>query len=191
MKHIFFGLGAIGSNLLMQMIHLDKDGEFYGIDYDIVEERNIATQAYLTHHIGMEKANALMTMIACKKSKFNYTPIVENINKLKDWFYVQRSYDTILYDCLDNTESRKLLEGLNNCLHIGFSPKYVAEIIWGEKYSAPNDIDPAENDICEMANAVPFIHYVVSIASFVVIKYLLGDVKESYIIQRLGKMVKI
>lgn len=199
MKHVFFGLGAIGSNLLMQMIHLDKEGEFYGIDYDSVEERNVPTQAYLNHHIGMAKTNAMMTIIGMKKNKFQYTPInkkIESINDVIvgidfDYIDLVNNEDTILYDCFDNTESRQLLEGIDNCIHIGFSPKYTAEIIWGERYSAPNNIDPNENDICDMAIAVPFINYVVSVASMVIYKYIISDVKESYIIQKFGKLQKI
>ena len=43
-------------------------------------------------------------------------------------------------------------------LHVGFSPFYTAELIWHKDYKVSGDVDPARADICEMTEAVSFIH---------------------------------
>lgn len=185
MKHIVFGLGAIGSNLLSQLVQIDPEGEFYGVDYDKVEERNLGTQAYLTPHVGMPKANAMQVILNMKKRGVKYTPKdIEMVNGMRvpDIIGPYNKNEVIIYDCFDNANSRRLLEGIENCLHIGFSPKYVAEIIWGFNYTSPHDIPEGELDICEMDNAVPFINFVVSMAVFSVQDYMQNGEENSYII---------
>jgi hypothetical protein len=178
MKYIVLGLGAIGSNLMMQLTKIDPKGEFVGVDFDNVEERNLNTQAYLLPHIGMPKVNALQVILAMKTRGIRYRGIHDKITTpIKEW--VQS--DTLIIDCFDNTESRRLFETFDNCLHIGFSPKYTAEIIWG-KYSAPGAVPKGEDDICEMPYAVPFINFVVSVACLSIKNFLDTQKRNSYII---------
>lgn len=193
MKYIIFGLGAIGSNLVSQLIHLDNESGFYGVDFDNVEQRNIPTQSYFQNHIGIPKPLAMSIIIGLKKQKPFFTPVVKRITNYDDPVITEfaNNDDYLLVDCFDNTQSRRYLEGIDNCLHIGFSPKYTAEIIWGKKYTAPDDIKSEENDICEMVGAVPFIHYVVSLASINIMNYINSGEQNSYIIQRIGKFVKL
>lgn len=178
MKYVIFGLGALGSNLLMQLIHLDPKGKFVGIDYDIVEDRNLATQAYLYPHIRMQKTRAMQVIIGLKNPMIDYVGLNKKISYPYDKLtkkYITQS-NILLIDCFDNTESRKLLEGIDNCLHIGFSPQYTAEIIWGKKYTTPGKIPEDQDDICEMPYAISFINFVVSLSGIVIKKFL--DTKE-------------
>ena len=173
-KYVIMGLGAIGSNLLMQLIHIDNKADFIGVDFDKVEDRNINTQAYFLHHIGMNKAQAMQIVIGMKRDGIKYKSIVHKIFSKNDPIIVnnKNEKDCLIIDCFDNSESRKLLEGIDNCLHIGFSPQYTAEIIWGKDYTAPNNIPEDQDDVCEMEYAVPFINYVVSLSVLTIKEYL-------------------
>ena len=181
-KFVVFGLGAIGSNLLKQLSNIYPKAEFIGIDFDTVEDRNIATQAYMLPHIGMKKALAMQIVLGLNNRNSKFKMMTQKIISKDMARSLIITPDTLGIDCFDNSESRKLLEGFDNVLHVGFNPKYVAEIIWGKDYTAPNDIDPEENDICEMASAVPFINYVVSMASFTINDYISTGEQNNYLI---------
>jgi hypothetical protein len=178
------GLGALGSNLLMQLIHIDPKAEFVGIDYDKVEDRNIPTQAYLLPHIGMHKAQAMQIIIGMKSNNIKYRCKIKKIKYEYDTVIMDYKdlQDVLIIDCFDNSESRRLLEGIDNCLHIGFSPQYTAEIIWGKDYTTPNDIPEDQNDICDMDQAIPFINYIVSLAGLVIKEYLDTGKKNNFAI---------
>jgi len=187
MKIDIFGLGAIGSNLLLQLAKKYPNIEFMGIDYDVVEERNIMTQAYLIPHIGIKKVLAMQGVLGLNLRKFKYSPLdmkmthkkhVANLKNIKE--------EHLMIDCFDNSESRKLFESANgwnpDILHIGFSPQYTAEIIWHENYSVPNDIPEEQDDICEMREAVPFITFVTGFATGVISDFIESKTKSDYII---------
>lgn len=189
MKKIFiFGLGAIGSNLLLQLIKKYPENEYIGIDYDIVEERNINTQSYLLPHVGMKKVNAIQIVLGLNMRKFNYIPLNKEITSGKDlaeMACLDAVDDYLFIDCFDNSKSRKVfkVDGWKfNCLHVGFSPQYSAEMIWNENYSVPNDIPEEQNDICEMNEAIPFINFTVSRACGVISNFIEKNIKEDYII---------
>ena len=196
--YIIMGLGAIGSNLLMELINIDPKAEFIGIDFDKVEDRNINTQAYFLHHIGMYKAQAMQIVIGMKKNGIKYFPIVKKINNIyKDINLfganqvIGSRKDILIIDCFDNAESRKLLEGIDNCLHIGFSPQYTAEIIWGKNYNTPNNIPKDQDDICEMSYASSFIKYIVGFAGIVIKEYLETGNRNNYAILDKYKIRKL
>lgn len=191
-----FGLGAIGSNMLLQLIKKYQDFSFYGIDFDKVEDRNMNTQAYFLNHVGLSKAQALMPVIGTKLRKFQYKPFTRKISSEKDIADIVRETegekDYLLLDCFDNTQSRKLFNMIGgNILHIGFSPQYAAEILWHEHYSAPNDIPEGQNDICVMAEAVPFINFVVSLACFTVSDFIDSGTKTNYLITSKHRIVTL
>lgn len=183
-KYVILGLGAIGSNLLMQLIHIDPKAEFIGVDFDRVEDRNIRTQAYLLPHIGILKTQAMQIIIGMKSSNIEYKYLSYRLFSKHDPLIIdnKNKKDILIIDCFDNSESRKLLEGIDNCLHIGFSPQYTAEIIWGKNYTTPNDIPENENDICEMDQAVPFINYIVSLSTLTIKEYLDTGKKNNFVI---------
>lgn len=183
-KYVIMGLGSIGSNLLMQLVNLDPKGEFVGVDFDKVEDRNILTQVYFHPHIGLFKAQAMQIVIGMKALGVKYIPINKKLEishdaDLMNWV---DDKNILILDCFDNSKSRKLLSGINNCLHVGFSPQYTAEIIWGENYTVPGDIPSEQNDICEVPYAVSFINFVVSLSGIVIKKFLDTGVRDNFAI---------
>ena len=186
MKVTVFGLGAIGSNLLVQLSKQYPDFEFVGIDFDKVEERNLRTQAYFLEHVGMRKTDALRVVLARHNRKPKYTPLAHKICARVSG---NPSKDSLQIDCFDNTESRKLLSGIGgNMLHVGFSPLYTAECIWDERYDVPNDVDAARADICSMSDAVPFIHYVVNAAALNISNWIQTNQRRDFIVTGKSKV---
>jgi molybdopterin/thiamine biosynthesis adenylyltransferase len=196
MKVIYvFGLGALGSNILLQLAKKYPQCEFNGIDYDVVEERNINTQVYLLPHIGMPKAGAMRIVLGMKLRKFTYHGINKRITTITDIEPLFKVNDDILFiDCFDNSKSRQIIQDYPydmDKVHIGFSPQYTAEIIWKENYTVPNDIPADQNDICEMTEAIPFINFVTGFAAGVISNYLDNGIKEDYIIVNKYKIKKL
>ena len=190
MKICVLGCGAIGSNIAMQLGSIYKEAQFTLVDFDQVEERNVATQSYFLPHIKMKKAVALQIMMGLKVKKRMINIITHKIVDQKEVSKLMKEHDLVL-DCFDNAESRKLTEGYNNVLHIGFHPSYTAEIIWGKNYTAPNNIAPGELDICTMESAVPFINLVVSLGVFAIQEYFTSNKEPEFIITHGFKITRL
>lgn len=197
LKIFVFGLGAIGSNLLLQLIKKYPHYKYHGIDGDAVEERNLLTQAYIKQHIGQLKARAITPLIGMKLSRsFNYCPrpyFIEDRAHIDREYELMKEdgYDYLVIDCFDNSKSRTLLHDYfqkDNIIHVGFSPQYTAEIIWGEHYSVPKDIPEDQNDICEMSDAIPFIQFIVSLACLNISDYIDSEKKQSLIVTNKTKI---
>ncbi len=198
MKNIYiFGLGALGSNILVQLIKKYPDYEFIGIDYDIVEERNINTQVYFLSHINLPKVHAIKAVLASKLKQFKYTAIQLKLQKEEDfstiWDKKKLDKDDVILDCFDNVKARKLIMTIphNNILHAGFSPEYTAEVLWDKRYDVPGEVDPTKGDICTMVNAVSFIQNVTALVAYTVSEFCDTGVKNNYIISNNIKVVKI
>ena len=84
----------------------------------------------------------------------------------------------------------KDLGDLAPILHIGFSPHYTAEIIWNEKYIVPGEVDK-DIDICELNNAVFFIHYIVNFAAMVACDFLDNGKKRNFFVTSMWKIKEI
>lgn len=179
MKVFLYGLGTIGSNLLVQLSKRFPDFEYVGIDFDTVEERNIRTQAYFLEHVGMKKVQAMRVLLSRYNRKVKYTALDKKIEKR---VLCIENVPEIHIDCFDNSASRKLFGFSHNILHIGFSPFYTAECIWNPDYSVPNDVDKTRADICSMDDAVGFIHFVVSLAALNISEFLTSGVKKNFLV---------
>lgn len=189
---VVLGLGAIGSNLTYQLSKRYEQ-EIIGVDFDNIEERNLHTQCYLKSHIGMPKAQAMSIVLNLSNRKpCAFKPVIKKIESVSDikQFINEK---TIVLDCFDNSASRKIVNELSmeNVLHIGFNPQYTAEIIWNEKYDVPGSVDPNNNDICEVRDAIHFINFVVSFAGYVIDDYIVNDVRGSYIITNKKNIISI
>lgn len=186
MKVVIFGLGAIGSNLMVQLVRQFPDWEFVGVDFDKIEERNVRTQAYFIEQVGLLKVQAMRSVLARFRRQIRYTPVAEKlVEPITVWAH--KHGDVGLWvDCFDNAESRWLLTPTENkdvnVLHVGFSPHYTAECIWNKDYEVPGDVDPKAGDICSMDEAVGFINFVVSAATMTISKFAKSQVKESWIL---------
>jgi hypothetical protein len=183
MKIIVYGLGAIGSNLIVQLAKQYPDFEYVGVDFDKVEERNLRTQAYFIDHVVMPKAQAIRVILQRFMKKPRYEakllkiiPEMGVINNI--------GADTYCFDCFDNTASRKLLtpHGDYPIIHLGFSPFYTAEFKWNKDYEVPNDVDPHAGDICSMTDAVSFINMFVNLAVMKFSEFLSDNTKKNFIL---------
>jgi molybdopterin/thiamine biosynthesis adenylyltransferase len=190
MQVIIYGLGTIGSNLFVQLIRQFPDWKYTGVDFDKVEDRNLRVQAYFKEHVKAAKASALASIGARYVYNLKYLPLVF---KVEIPLTPEISYEYLYIDCFDNTASRKLLNVKNgaNILHLGFSPLYAAECIWDEKYDPPNDISSALPDICQMTDAIGFIHFFLGAVTMVISEWAETRVKKSFIITNKNKMVWI
>jgi molybdopterin/thiamine biosynthesis adenylyltransferase len=173
-----YGLGAIGSNLLVQLAKQHPEIEFHGIDFDKIEDRNIRTQAYFLEHVGLPKVDAMRVVLSRYLRKPKYKPFNLKIDRPE-----KVGRQDLILDCFDNSDSRDLFKHVKgDVLHIGFSPLYSAECIWNERYDVPNDVDPTKNDICSMSDAVPFIHYVVNLAALNISSWIAGGPKRDFLV---------
>lgn len=198
MKILICGLGAIGSNLIDQLITIAPQNEYYGIDYDRVEDRNTITQIYNNAQIGMPKVKAIMTSLHLKHRKFSYKPFDKKLSEPKDLLNIMNAINfdvdqDLIIDCFDNIEARAIVRNgtlATNIFHIGFSPKLHAEMYWNEKYIIPIKEDDSD-DICENPLAKPFILLTVSFASMVVQEFLSRKDKFNYIIYNRYNIQKV
>jgi len=188
MKVTIFGLGAIGSNLLVQFVKQYPDFEYVGIDFDKVEERNIRTQAYFVEHVGLLKSAVIRAVLQRYARKIKYT---HDLRKVDASFPLKGPVEDDLYiDCFDNSESRRILTMFDpisqtkdlNILHLGFSPFYTAECIWNKDYDVPGDVDQRQNDICSMVDAVGFINFFVNAALLNISEFVGNKRKSNFII---------
>lgn len=182
------GLGAVGSNMLLQLALARQDDSFIGIDFDTVDERNQFTQIYFSELRKMPKTKAAKAVLLRYLKKIDYTEVNKKITSANE---VSALNADIVIDGFDNSASRLLTMGTcNNVLHVGFSPQMVAEIIWDDGYTVPEDIE-GQIDICLLTAAGPFIRFVTSIATMTVIKFLETGIKENMIITGSNTIRKI
>ena len=191
MKVHVFGLGAIGSNLIIQLMKQYPNFEYFGYDFDKIEDRNIGPQAYFLEQIGAPKSMALAAVAARFNRKVKYTPVNKKVEESPKHLF--DAPDTLVLDCFDNTKSRKLLftGKSKNVLHIGFSPFYTAEVIWDINYDVPGDVDPKQNDICEMGDATPFVHFVVNFSALTISNYINDNLNNNFIITNKTSIKKL
>lgn len=172
-----YGLGALGSNLLVQLVRQYPDWKYTGVDFDKIEERNIRTQAYFLEQVGQPKALAIRAVAQRYVRRLNYTPINSKV-------VAQLSASRLAVDCFDNTASRRLLTppGDQPILHVGFSPFYTAEGIWNKDYDVPGDVDPAHSDICSMGDAASFIGLIVNLTVLTLSDFVQSGRKRNFIV---------
>jgi hypothetical protein len=104
MRIVFCGVGALGSTAAMLCRNLDATLVF--IDFDRVESKNLAAQAYVKPSIGKNKAEALKLQLSnfhgIKAESFGVRLASENIETLL-------ANADLIVDCFDNQKSRLLV----------------------------------------------------------------------------------
>ena len=176
MKIYILGVGALGSNIAMNLAFDRRDDKLVLVDFDEVEARNyqFGTQQYLPAQNGLDKVDAL---------KFNIYQIagnskVESKNtKVQEGFLgTEKPKDILFVDCLDNYEAREYIRDNAkyykiDCLHAGFSPQMTFACEWNEDYRTYDDLK-TDFDICEAEGARSFIQYVSGVTTNIIIDYL-------------------
>jgi molybdopterin/thiamine biosynthesis adenylyltransferase len=148
MQVFILGCGAIGSNLALELARRAFSTSTYLnivlLDYDVVEGRNLAAQAFLPKHIGLPKVDAVEDLIQgfghVSVSKLNLKLTEETLTEVVN--LVNSSDDaSILIDCFDNLSTRNLTWKLGQVLnvpviHAGMSEKGSGYVSW-----STNDYD--------------------------------------------------
>src|SRR5579884_1556015 len=171
------GAGALGSHLAD---NLARQGfqKLRVIDRDRVEEHNVSTQLFGGADVGSWKVEVL------RQRLFRATGIeIEAMRK----DFTDRSARSLLQgaglvlDTFDNSASRRLVQEQCRalqlpCLHVGLYADY-GEVIWDEQYRVPNDVG---GDVCDYPLARNLILLVVAVASDVVVRFVLSDVRQNW-----------
>lgn len=180
-----FGVGAIGSNLFIQLLRQNPDLDFFLYDMDKVEARNIPIQAFFLEHINKPKVLAAQAV----SLRYLNKPKVHTKNmELKIPLAINSAIQVLdthlVLDCFDNSKARALLAGqkpIKNTLHLGFSPQFVAECVWDENYSIPGELGQGAPDFCQMHGALLFIHNFVNQAALNITEFIRTGERKSFI----------
>lgn len=161
------GIGALGSNLVD---NLARQGfkRISVIDFDRVEEKNISTQVWSMNDVGKTKVQALCDRMF-EVADIDVFPFYKKLDK-SNLNKIIKDHDVVV-DCFDNHESRLLLKGVANCLHIGLAADY-CEIVWDDKYVVPQDND---EDVCDYPLTRNMVLFAVAIASEQIIRKICGN----------------
>ena len=184
-----FGSGAIGSNLIDNMIRQGFK-KICTVDFDRVEDHNRHTQIYGRRDIGLLKVKALQSRIyndlGVQIDISNKKVEESNVSKFGPSRGTHGKDDpaAILVDSFDNSESRSIIhdyakkEG-RDCLHIGLYQDY-AEVVWNERYRVPKDTEAL--DVCEYPLARNIILLAVAVGTESILRFIDSGVKEDYYI---------
>ena len=95
------GVGAIGRQVALQLAAIGI-GNLQLIDFDIVEESNLASQGYREHDIGRLKVNA--TAEACRQINAELS-----IDAIETRFRRSMSIGDAVFCCVDSIDTRRLI----------------------------------------------------------------------------------
>lgn len=178
---LVFGLGAVGSNVILNIIRDISEVKILAIDFDKVEHRNYmaGTQPYLKQNLNQLKTNSLKLIAYQQSGKLiNMCNTKVDINNLKKILNPFDKKDILIIDAFDNADSRNLLHKLDyETIHIGFSPKMTGEAVWDRSWSKITDYKGNVEDICTQQGARSFIMSLTSIASLVINEFYFNDKK--------------
>lgn len=151
------GVGALGSHVAQFMRNMDADLRV--IDMDRIESKNTQSQFHSRQAVGKNKAQALsqfMNFLWC--TKLDVVPhrlTKDNARELLCGF-------SLVIDCLDNGESRRVVQSLVRaevipCLHGALAADgRLGRACWDEDFTV--DDEPAEaKATCEDGQHLPFI----------------------------------
>lgn len=182
-----FGVGAAGSNVLINLIYSLPEVNFTAIDFDKVEMRNITagTQPYSKSDLNRPKTQAIQKIVKMN-SGVNISGINKKINSIEDIKGIVSDFsNSLIIDAFDNACSRNLfhkIDNSSNVLHIGFSADLSGEATWDESYEVMQESEKdKEIDVCQMAIARPFICGLSAIATLNIVNFIhTGEKRSSY-----------
>ena len=176
----FCGVGAIGSNLMDNMVRQGFK-KITAIDFDRVDDHNRHTQLWGRRDVGQLKVAAMKTAMF-NSMGVTITDISRKLEASNVEKYLKKG--TLVIDGFDNPESRALVhehcqKSKIICLHVGLY-KDVAEVTWGAVYRVPKAVTSL--DVCEYPLARNIILLATTVAVECVIRFLDTGVQESYFI---------
>ncbi|NJM46524.1 MAG: ThiF family adenylyltransferase [Alkalinema sp. RU_4_3] len=167
------GAGALGANITENLARMGY-GNLRVIDFDRIEEHNLATQPYYKADIGGFKAkvlaNSLYRAIGTKVQAETKALTDQNVGAL-----LQGA--NLVIDAFDNQRSRQILTDYGAaqnqaCLHAGLAADY-GEVIWNPHYRVPQEVP---GDVCDYPLARNLVMLTVAIACEVVTQFVLDGV---------------
>ena len=170
------GCGALGSWIALFLAR--PEIEFLFIDDERIEEHNIATSAYYSHHVGAWKANVLAEMVWRKgQSKaivFTRTLELENTQVLMRY--------NLVVDAFDNVVAREHTIPLNT-LHVGVSEDRTGAVEWDENYTLPEQqFERGQNPVCTHHLGAPIIRFTAACAAGEIERYLATGESRSFFV---------
>jgi tRNA A37 threonylcarbamoyladenosine dehydratase len=176
---IVCGVGAIGSNLVDNLICHTVVDHLTVIDFDRVEKHNRQNQIYTLEDVGSLKTTALQAHIF-RRSLLHIVTITKKLDASNVKKLIMSSTGLVV-DAFDNADSRRVLYEHCSvecipCLHVGLAADF-AEIKWNEVYKLPGD---SGIDVCEYAMAKNIISLAVIVASEVILRFVETKCKLNY-----------
>lgn len=185
---IIVGVGALGSHLVQFLRGIKHNITI--VDYDRIERKNIASQFHSQSSVGKNKAIALQQLM-----QFLFTSKVGAIP------YKLTSLNTIeilgnpnlVVDCLDNGESRKIVQDFVRkheipCLHGALAANgQFGCVSWDEFFKIDNDSSGAAT--CDNGDFLPFISIVASYLAYSVNHFLNTSKKVGFQITPVGSVM--
>ena len=155
-KIVVVGVGALGSHLALLLRNLDVS--LVLVDFDRVESKNLASQFHTKLGLGRNKAQALVQSL---KGLFGIDVLSIPHRLVADNVEVILGGASLVVDCLDNAESRRLVSGFVRargiaCLHGALAPDGAfGRVVWDEDF-APDE-GAAGAATCEDGEHLPFV----------------------------------
>lgn len=131
---IICGCGGTGSNLAPMLSRMLKNEIFYLIDGDVVEGKNIERQTFQTFDVGSNKARALAKKLNSNFPNQHYfiDKYLESADEIKQLLidrttgkYIEYISRVIIIGCVNNNDSRKILEDAYKQIKKNFAKKKV------------------------------------------------------------------
>ena len=146
------GAGALGGHVVEGLVRVGF-GRVRVVDFDRVEERNLAGQPYGRRDIGQLKASTLAKRIY---RELGVEVGAECVRLEEGNAVAVLSGAELVIDVFDNTASRALVQQVAAqvgaaCLHVGMAAGY-AEAVWDPGYRVP-EVAPEGEDVCGEALA--------------------------------------
>lgn len=182
---VIVGVGALGSHVVLLLRNLDV---FIKVcDYDRVETKNVMSQFHAKTGVGKSKVLSLQqTMQFLFGTKLQAIP-----HKLtKDNANVLLSEASVIVDCLDNGESRQLMQDFARrtgtpCLHGALAADGAfGRVVWDEDFVI--DDNTAGQATCENGEHLPFISLVSSYLAYALQAFIRDGAKKSFHVSPTG-----
>lgn len=174
------GVGALGSHLVLLLRNMPCVLKV--VDYDKVENKNVASQFHGVGQVGKAKVQALQaTMNFLFKRKIETIPhklVRDNVPQLLGG-------SDLVIDCLDNGASRRLVQAFVReqkipCLHGALAADGgFGRIVWDERFEIDDETAGAAAT-CEDGAHLPFISITASLLAKAAQDFVLGGQKRAY-----------
>ena len=178
------GLGGTGSWVTLLLAMTGKVREIVTIDFDKVEKHNLNRTLFKQYHIGLEKTFALQDLINERREDANVIFCNQNVKELDSDTKRKVANSAYIIDCTDNIRIRdyiketfkkpKLIRLGYDGWNVTFDSK--ATEVWGEGDSG--------------YRIVPSFVLPPVFATLMVISYLFGDKKDTFISLDTSKLLK-